>query len=80
MPVFTRVLEAWAAKHAVRQASIAVRHDGRIVHQAGLGEDPRTPVLIASSIPLLAIESGIGDVRLFARHGAELSRRPTVPP
>ncbi len=46
--IFTRVLEAWVAKYNVRQASIVVRHDGHIVHQAGLGEDPRTPVPIAS--------------------------------
>ena len=48
LAVFTRVLEAWVAKHHIRQASIVVRHNGRIVHQAGLGEDPGAPVPIAS--------------------------------
>ena len=47
--VFTRVLEAWLTKHGARRASIVVRRNGRIVHQAGIGgEDPKEPVLLAS--------------------------------
>src|SRR5262245_56854874 len=46
---FTQVLSAWATKHKVRQAAIAVRHDGRIVHRAGVGGgDPDAKYLLAS--------------------------------
>jgi CubicO group peptidase (beta-lactamase class C family) len=46
---FTQVLVAWAAKHRIRAATIIVRRQGQIVHQAGLGgADPNAPVLLAS--------------------------------
>lgn len=47
--VFTRTLDAWATKHKVEKATIVVRRNGRVVHQAGFGgADPSSTVLLAS--------------------------------
>jgi len=44
----TQVLRNWMAKHQIERASITVRRAGETVLQAGIGEDPRAPVLLAS--------------------------------
>jgi len=44
----TQVLRDWMAKHRIERASITVRRAGETVHQAGIGEDPKAPVLLAS--------------------------------
>jgi CubicO group peptidase (beta-lactamase class C family) len=47
--VYSRILATWAAKHKVERASIVVRRNGRVIHQAGIGgEDPAAAVHLAS--------------------------------
>ena len=46
---FSTALKAWADRHRVRAATIVVRRDGRIVHEARHGgADPAAPVHLAS--------------------------------